>query len=397
MSKILKGAEMTIYKRQSALPAFAISRIVLGILPFIQIPFLVKTLGLNSWSRIAIVQSFAIFLGPLLDLGWSTRYWKESRFPNKAKFIVSSLRQKMLVLFFLSLVVLAYFAMLEHGNSSNKGFFITFVAFVSTLSGYLNNAWYWTAKADLRRLIYVEVIPKTILNLAAILLLFMSKNIELFFILLILSNYYSTLYIFIWHRKEIRNPYRGSMMKGILFGLGSTFRIGYLTSTLWIISYLGYSQMAIVATVERLYRLVSALMEPLSSNFIFKHSKANSKNLVKISLFKQCSIVLILFPMAVNPVVSKIFFGTSINYGNLFFLFYAMSIAVVAARLLVNAYSIYHQNIKVLSRFQYDAVMIFLASLIALEKIDVSNRVLIASLLAESIFCLRISKSLFGR
>lgn len=383
------------FLRRDPLIVLFLCRIVLGFLPFLQIPFVIKSLGLESWSKLAVVQSLAIFLGPLVDLGWSSRFWDDLRFPNKAKLLMTALRQKLSMLTLISFIALPFFTMVSSIEITNQSGLLIFLAFLSTLTGYLSNAWYWISTQKIKNLIMIEILPKVFSNLIAVIYISISKDVFIFFIILILANLVPAGLTSLFLREYLFNLYKSRMIPNITYAFGLMLRTGYITSTLWFISYLGYIQIALVAIIDKLYRLVSALNEPLSSSFVFKHTNADAKHLVKENLFKQAFMTLILFPALANSVVSNMLFGSSIQYGTLYWLYYGLALTVVGTRTLSNAFSIYKGDMRQLSKFQYLSVFLFLIFVMSLGNFEIPIQVLAASIIAESFFCLKVYRAIF--
>jgi hypothetical protein len=241
----------------------------------------------------------------------------------------------------------------------------------------------------------IEILPKVFSNLIAVIYISISKDVFIFFIILILANLVPAGLTSLFLREYLFNLYKSRMIPNITYAFGLMLRTGYITSTLWFISYLGYIQIALVAIIDKLYRLVSALNEPLSSSFVFKHTNADAKHLVKENLFKQAFMTLILFPALANSVVSNMLFGSSIQYGTLYWLYYGLALTVVGTRTLSNAFSIYKGDMRQLSKFQYLSVFLFLIFVMSLGNFEIPIQVLAASIIAESFFCLKVYRAIF--
>jgi len=372
---------MNFKRPHKSLSVVIASKFSLGVIPFIQIPFIIRATDINTWAIIAIVQSIAIFFGPFFDLGWSARFWEQSKKRFAKELLVLSVKQKIKTFSIVAVASIFVFQFVINSDVTEVATQTLFLSFVSTLSAYLNNSWFWIADSNLRNLIKLEVFPKVGLNLLALMALLLTDDLNLFFVSVLFAN--------------LAIEQEGSLREGLFFSLGSVFRAGYLTGTLWILSILNYPQIVIFATTERLFRLVTALIEPLSSNFIYIHTAADRQHLIRKSIAIQTITCIFLFGLIVTSELSQLLFGIEIEYGFTFVLFLLSAIMITISRLLVPAFSIYKSNTVELSRYQYQAVVIFIASLILLFRFEPPIRVLSAAIIAEVILCLRIYRRLF--
>jgi len=386
---------MNFKRPHKSLSVVIASKFSLGVIPFIQIPFIIRATDINTWAIIAIVQSIAIFFGPFFDLGWSARFWEQSKKRFAKELLVLSVKQKIKTFSIVAVASIFVFQFVINSDVTEVATQTLFLSFVSTLSAYLNNSWFWIADSNLRNLIKLEVFPKVGLNLLALMALLLTDDLNLFFVSVLFANLASPIYLLLINRTFLSIEQEGSLREGLFFSLGSVFRAGYLTGTLWILSILNYPQIVIFATTERLFRLVTALIEPLSSNFIYIHTAADRQHLIRKSIAIQTITCIFLFGLIVTSELSQLLFGIEIEYGFTFVLFLLSAIMITISRLLVPAFSIYKSNTVELSRYQYQAVVIFIASLILLFRFEPPIRVLSAAIIAEVILCLRIYRRLF--
>lgn len=273
--------------------SLSILQIFSYILPLLTLPYLVRTLGVETFGLIAFAGSFIIFFNILVDYGFNLSATREVSInrENKEKIteIYSSVLTIKFVLIFVSFTILTFIVFVfDKFNSHSELYFITFI---SVIGQALFPIWYFQGMEKMKYITIVNISSKVIFTIA--IFLFVHKESDYLLIPLLngLGIFIGSLYAiyiikkdfnqnFVWQKVETikihfndSSQFFLSRVSVSIYTSANAFALGLFTNNTMV----GYYSIA-----EKLYMAIQSLYGPITQALYPYVAKEK-----KIQLFKK--------------------------------------------------------------------------------------------------------------